>query len=313
MTAGRFGERTISSEGVEERQWKLTRDFPEVEGTVLCACYIGPRIVLGTSHSLLYWDGVTLQTLKSEKQKSFSQLAVSDEYGILLSLSAKSGKNPYIFHYDLQEIHSGSAGGAKIEETKNCQFFDLSVDAESNELRLAVLMKKSVLLFVWQSTTSSFLKIKEFPVSEQTVLVKLVGDSLFIATKSEISVINTRDASSHTIPLVDGASKIEPVSIIQIEKEILLTYNNISFTVSAEGKRVRDVVFKWSAVPTGVAYLSPLVIGFTPTQAEIRSPVSGNLLETKSLTSTRFLSGSAGINPEALLASSSSIARLTLV
>ena len=147
-----------------------------------------------------------------------------------LPLTAKVGKNLQLFRYDLQEIYSGAATGTKIEDTKGCSHFDLAVHSESGELLLAALMKKTVMVYLWQSTTSSFMKIRDVPVPEQAVLVKVVNDSLFVATKSEMLVVSTKDWTSHNISLADNStSKIDPVSIIQMDKEVLLSYNSEFF------------------------------------------------------------------------------------
>jgi len=247
-----------------------------------------------------------MENLKTETQLSFHQLIVSDEYEIMVSLSgwfsllhvfslfsseripylfqlpsAKVGKNLQLFRYDLQEIHSGAATGTKIEDTKGCSHFDLAVHSESGELQLAALIKKTVAVYLWQSTTCSFMKIRDVPVPDQAVLVKLVNDSLFVATKSEMLVVNMKDWTSHNISLADNStSKIDPVSINQMDKEVLLNYNSefcfcflflflffllfasyspipfltpaVGVPVSAMGKRSRDTLFKWSAIPSAV-------------------------------------------------------------
>ena len=71
------------------------------------------------------------------------------------------------------------------------------------------------------------MKIRDVPVPDQAVLVKLVNDSLFVATKSEMLVVNMKDWTSHNISLADNStSKIDPVSINQMDKEVLLNYNS---------------------------------------------------------------------------------------
>jgi len=65
-----------------------------------------------------------------------------------------------IVYFGSQGLQPGAVTLMKVEETKNCLAFDISIHSETNELTMAVLMKKSISLFIWQSTTSSFLKLK---------------------------------------------------------------------------------------------------------------------------------------------------------
>jgi len=291
-----------------EKKWKLIRDIPDLEN-VLSAEYIGERCIFGRKEDMVLWDGHALLPLKSEKNMSYSQISLSDEYGVLVALAAKPGKGSRIFFFDQQDIISGSASGTKLEETQNCTFFDLSIHPETNELNLYVLMKKSVLRFLWQATTSTFAKIKEIPVPETTTIIKSVKENLFVATKSEILVINLNDSSSHNIPLPDNPSKIEPNSILHLEKEVLISYGNVTIPVSEEGKKVKDIVFKWSSLPKAVARVGPFILGVSATQIEMRSAVNGSLLETKSIHSPQFLAASS-LNPEILLSTGNFVARL---
>jgi len=216
----------------EEKKWRQVKNIPDLDGAVLSGAHLGSRLVLGTKDGIFYWNGATLEQLRTDKEKSFQQIIVSDDYEMMVSLSAKPGKAAQIFHYDLQEIHGGSAIGTKMEETKGCSVFDLSVKADTGELILAALVKKTVMVYVWQSTTSSFLKIKDIPVPDQASLIKVINDSLFVGTRSEFLVLSLKDGTSTSIPLAENSAKIEPVAVVLLDKEVLISYNSKIFSLS---------------------------------------------------------------------------------
>eukprot|EP00160_Parvularia_atlantis_P013963 Unigene3204_Nuclearia_a/m.9822 Unigene3204_Nuclearia_a/g.9822 ORF Unigene3204_Nuclearia_a/g.9822 Unigene3204_Nuclearia_a/m.9822 type:complete len:1313 (-) Unigene3204_Nuclearia_a:5-3943(-) len=279
----RRGDGTGAEDG-DDRRWLLRTEVPQTAREVLCGAVWENQLLLGTPAGLAIASSDGYEDLPVAKARQCTQLRVVDDMGIAITLECRPGGHPYLFVYDLAAVERGEAQSTKLEETKNVTAFDVRVldETPSGELLLLYVVKRQLVLCVWQPTRSSFAKLKEFTLPDQPTILRFVGDDhVFAAVPSGFVRVSIKDGSVQQIPLPSPPARVEPISIVVLGQEVLLSYNNLSCVVSTDGKQARDVVFKWSATPLHVDFLSPVVVGVTATQIEVRSLLNGNLLETR--------------------------------
>lgn len=133
----------------------------------------------------------------------------------------------------MPDLRTHSASLHKVADTKNTTIFDVIV-SDSNELHLCTAAKRTLQVFVWQPTTSLFVRIKDFTLGESIAKVKFVKEDLIVAgtVGGDFIRVNTSDRSCQPIPVIkDEKTPFVPVAISPAVGELVLSYNSMEGSV----------------------------------------------------------------------------------
>jgi hypothetical protein len=107
-----------------------------------------------------------------------------------------------------------------------------AVDAHWEQTKpfyMAVHIKKTLLLFVWQAISKTFKKIRQFTLPDICQVLAVRGAVVIAGFPSEFSCINVDEADTMQemcLPQTIGSFHISPLDVIHLEKELLICYNS---------------------------------------------------------------------------------------
>lgn len=161
------------------------------------------KLLLGTSEGLAIVSGEgdhSEDFRPAAKPRKVTRVRIVDYFGLvltfesmffffwvlkckLLSYAGKSNSQGYVYSYDLPSLERGNATGTKITETKNTTVFDLRVLEQTSELVMVYVVKRQLMVSVWQPARSIFAKIKEYTLQVEPTLLQFVDDDfVFLAS-----------------------------------------------------------------------------------------------------------------------------------
>jgi len=139
---------------------------------------------------------------------------------------------------DFESIQGHLKHNFKVKETKlkdSRLLTTYSIDpfwSNQQPFYLILNLKKTLLLFVWQSISKTFKKLKQFPIPDVCKVLALRGTVVTLGTQTEYHCISIDDAANiqeMCLPLVLGTHHIVPLDVIHLEKELIVCYNSNFF------------------------------------------------------------------------------------
>ncbi|KAI8067712.1 vacuolar sorting protein 39 domain 2-domain-containing protein [Gilbertella persicaria] len=190
--------------------------------------------------------------------------------------------------------------------------------------RLAVAVRKKLLVFVWKDT--EFFETKELNLPDRIKAMSWVGTTkiclgfsteyalmdveqgqlteLFAPTGVEVGPMSTLNSLYNMSIGVRGG---KPMITKIPNNEMLLARDHVSIFLGLDGTPTRKVGIEWSGAPEQIGYSYPYVIAILPKHVEVRNIQTLTLVQQIELSNTKFLNQGKLV----YVASTSQIYRLT--
>ncbi|KAI9281130.1 CNH domain-containing protein [Sporodiniella umbellata] len=298
----------------------------------------GDRLLIGTgSGQLLEYDikeplvaddnevpEVTLsKTMKTFSKRPIEQLDIIKEIDLLVSLS-----DGLVSLHDLHTFELRMA----LAKTKGANLFAVQTMVEMSPeenipvltTRLAVAVRKKLLVFVWKDT--QFCETKELNIPDRIKAMSWVGATkICLGFVSEYALMDVEEgkltelfalagpeagpmgALNNFYNLSIGARGGKPMITKIPNNEMLLARDHLSIFLGLDGNPTRKEGIEWSGAPEQIGYSYPYVIAILPKHVEIRNIQTLTLVQHIDLAHTRFLNQGKLV----YVASASQIYRLT--
>ncbi|KAI7874387.1 hypothetical protein K492DRAFT_137936 [Lichtheimia hyalospora FSU 10163] len=191
--------------------------------------------------------------------------------------------------------------------------------------RLAVALRKKLLVFVWKDT--EFYETKELNIPDRIKAMSWVGNTkICLGFATEYALMDVEGERLTELFAPTGPSEAGPMSTLNSlynmsigsrggkpmvtkipNNEMLLARDHVSIFLGLDGTPTRKVGIEWSGTPEQMGYSYPYVIAILPKHVEVRNIRSLALVQQIELPSARFLNQGKLV----YVASTSQIWRLT--
>ncbi|KAI9010949.1 CNH domain-containing protein [Phycomyces nitens] len=298
----------------------------------------GDRLLIGTAAGqLMVYDTkeplvadnnqipeVTLaMVVKAFSKRPIEQLDIIKEIDFLVSLS-----DGLVSLHDLRTFEFRMA----LQKTKGANLFAIQTMVEMSPeeripvliTRLAVAVRKKLLVFVWKDT--AFDETKELNIPDRIKAMAWVGTTkICLGFSTEYALMDVEAGQLTELFAPTGPAEGGPMSTLtglynmygsrggkpMVTKipnnEILLARDHVSIFLGLDGTPTRKVGIEWSGFPEQIGYSYPYVIAILPKHVEVRNIQTLALVQQIELSSARFLNQGKLV----YVASSSQIWRLT--
>ncbi|KAI7903046.1 CNH domain-containing protein [Cokeromyces recurvatus] len=300
----------------------------------------GDRLLIGTGvgHLLVYdikeplvaddneIPEVTLfQTIKTFSKRPIEQLDIIKEIDVLVSLS-----DGLVSLHDLRTFELRMALG----KTKGANLFAIQTMVEMTPeeqipvltTRLAVAVRKKLLVFVWKDT--EFYETKELTIPDRIKAMTWVGlTKICLGFSAEYALMDVEEGRlTELFAPTTGVTEAGPMSTLNSlynmsigarggkpmitkipNNEMLLARDHVSIFLGLDGTPTRKVGIEWSGTPEQIGYSYPYVIAILPKHVEVRNIQTLTLVQQIDLANTKFLNQGKLV----YVASTSQIYRLT--
>ncbi|KAI9246016.1 CNH domain-containing protein [Helicostylum pulchrum] len=290
---------------------------------------VGQLLVYDTKEPLVADDNevpeVTLvQTIKTFSKRPIEQLDIIKEIDVLVSLS-----DGLVSLHDLRTFELRMALG----KTKGANLFAIQTMVEMSPeeqipvltTRLAVAVRKKLLVFVWKDT--EFYETKELNIPDRIKTMSWVGTTkICLGFSTEYALMDVEKGQLTELFAPSGVAEAGPMSALNnlynmsigarggkpmITKipnnEMLLARDHVSIFLGLDGTPTRKVGIEWSGTPEQIGYSYPYVIAILPKHVEVRNIQTLTLVQQIELSNARFLNQGKLV----YVASTSQIYRLT--
>ncbi|GAA5808870.1 hypothetical protein MFLAVUS_002269 [Mucor flavus] len=290
---------------------------------------VGQLLVYDTKEPLVADDNevpeVTLvQTIKTFSKRPIEQLDIIKEIDVLVSLS-----DGLVSLHDLRTFELRMALG----KTKGANLFAIQTMVEMSPeeqipvltTRLAVAVRKKLLVFVWKDT--EFFETKELNIPDRIKTMSWVGTTkICLGFSTEYALMDVEKGQLTELFAPSGVAEAGPMSALNnlynmsigarggkpmITKipnnEMLLARDHVSIFLGLDGTPTRKVGIEWSGTPEQIGYSYPYVIAILPKHVEVRNIQTLTLVQQIELSNARFLNQGKLV----YVASTSQIYRLT--
>ncbi|KAI8061931.1 vacuolar sorting protein 39 domain 2-domain-containing protein [Thamnidium elegans] len=191
--------------------------------------------------------------------------------------------------------------------------------------RLAVAVRKKLLVFVWKDT--EFYETKELNIPDRIKTMSWVGTTkICLGFSTEYALMDVEKGQLTELFAPSGVAEAGPMSALNnlynmsigarggkpmITKipnnEMLLARDHVSIFLGLDGTPTRKVGIEWSGTPEQIGYSYPYVIAILPKHVEVRNIQTLTLVQQIDLSNARFLNQGKLV----YVASTSQIYRLT--
>ncbi|KAI8148423.1 vacuolar sorting protein 39 domain 2-domain-containing protein [Fennellomyces sp. T-0311] len=191
--------------------------------------------------------------------------------------------------------------------------------------RLAVAVRKKLLVFVWKDT--EFHETKELNIPDRIKAMAWVGNTkICLGFAAEYALMDVEADQLTELFAPSGPAEAGPMSTLNSlynmsigsrggkpmvtkipNNEMLLARDHVSIFLGLDGTPTRKVGIEWSGAPEQMGYSYPYVIAILPKHVEVRNIQSLALVQQIELSSARFLNQGKLV----YVASTSQIWRLT--
>ncbi|KAI8342574.1 vacuolar sorting protein 39 domain 2-domain-containing protein [Chlamydoabsidia padenii] len=191
--------------------------------------------------------------------------------------------------------------------------------------RLAVAVRKKLVVFVWKDT--EFSETKEWPLPDRVKTMAWVGSTkICLGLATEYALMEVEDGQWTELfgPMADGTSGAmstlnslynmsigfrggKPMVTKIPNNEMLLARDHVSIFLGLDGTPTRKVGIEWSGTPEQMGYSYPYVIAILPKHVEVRNIQSLALVQQIDVSNAKFLNQGKLV----YVATSSQIWRLT--
>ncbi|KAI8366276.1 CNH domain-containing protein [Choanephora cucurbitarum] len=299
----------------------------------------GDRLLIGTGvGQLLVYDikeplvaddnevpEVTLsQTIKTFSKRPIEQLDIIKEIDVLVSLS-----DGLVSLHDLRSFELRMALG----KTKGANLFAIQTMVEMSPeeqipvltTRLAVAVRKKLLVYVWKDT--EFFETKELNIPDRIKAMSWVGTTkICLGFSTEYALMDVEQGQLTELFAPTGVADSGPISTLNSlynmsigarggkpmitkipNNEMLLARDHVSIFLGLDGTPTRKVGIEWSGAPEQIGYSYPYVIAILPKHVEVRNIQTLTLVQQIELANTKLLNQGKLV----YVASGSQIYRLT--
>ncbi|OBZ90217.1 Vam6/Vps39-like protein [Choanephora cucurbitarum] len=299
----------------------------------------GDRLLIGTGvGQLLVYDikeplvaddnevpEVTLsQTIKTFSKRPIEQLDIIKEIDVLVSLS-----DGLVSLHDLRTFELRMALG----KTKGANLFAIQTMVEMSPeeqipvltTRLAVAVRKKLLVYVWKDT--EFFETKELNIPDRIKAMSWVGTTkICLGFSTEYALMDVEQGQLTELFAPTGVADSGPISTLNSlynmsigarggkpmitkipNNEMLLARDHVSIFLGLDGTPTRKVGIEWSGAPEQIGYSYPYVIAILPKHVEVRNIQTLTLVQQIELANTKLLNQGKLV----YVASGSQIYRLT--
>jgi len=149
-----------------------------------------------------------------------------------------------------------------------------AVDTTGGVVKLALVLKKRVIVCEWTGVDFTFEKPRDVPDVIKTVV--FCGQSLCIGFKRRYSML---DIATGTPNLLFETGKSDPLCTVLPDDQLLLGRDNISVFIGHDGKPTRRYGLSWSETPVAIGCSYPYAIALLPKVVEVQL-LFGSLTQT---------------------------------
>ncbi|CDS07231.1 hypothetical protein LRAMOSA01180 [Lichtheimia ramosa] len=295
---------------------------------LLIGTAVGQLLVYDIKEPLVADDNevpeVTLvNTVKNFSKRPIEQLDIIKEIDCLVSLS-----DGLVSLHDLRTFDLRMT----LAKTKGANMFAIQTMVERSKdhipvltTRLAVALRKKLLVFVWKDT--EFYETKELNIPDRIKAMSWVGNTkICLGFATEYALMDVEGEQLTELFAPTGPSEAGPMSTLNSlynmsigsrggkpmvtkipNSEMLLARDHVSIFLGLDGTPTRKVGIEWSGAPEQMGYSYPYVIAILPRHVEVRNIQSLALVQQIELPSARFLNQGKLV----YVASTSQIWRLT--
>ncbi|RIA80537.1 CNH domain-containing protein [Glomus cerebriforme] len=273
----------------------------------------GQKLFAGTASGTLYVYEVKeplddeelkvdLKETKNFSKRPIEQLDIIKEIGLLISLT-----DGYVNIYNLHTFELER----QLTNTRGANIFAIDTHIEINEdskgipiivTRLAVGVKKRLLVFTWRDTEFTDTQELQLPDKIRT-MVWVNDEKVCLGFTNEYALININSGvmidlfgpssapggASFGSYMGIGARTNKPLITKLPNDEILLVKDNMSIFVGLDGKPTRKTGIDWSGTPEEIGYSYPYLIAILPKHVEVRNIVTQNLVQIVELSQARLI------------------------
>jgi hypothetical protein len=247
----------------------VNQNFLKIE----CLDLYNTLLLVGTQEGhLLVYDVCNTETNKTKTtpspkmsfqafgKRSISQLTAVAEHSILISLL-----DGCVCVHSLPSFQPL----AQLKNTKGALFYREDRGLASDRLlRLCVVLKHKLLIYVWQNR--EFKEVKELAVPHSVKAVAwCTPDKLCVGFQKEYVFIQISTGMISSIELAAGGTT-KPLVLSLPNQQLLLQRDNTSIFVNYEGKGARKFGISWNESPIAIAYAFPYVIALLSKSVEVR-------------------------------------------
>ncbi|CAG8660017.1 8216_t:CDS:10, partial [Dentiscutata erythropus] len=234
---------------------------------------------------------VTLKdTVKSFSKSKIDQLGIIKEIGVLVSLSDGCVNIFDLSTFELQR---------SLAKTRGANLFAIDTHIEINEeggnggiptivTRLAVAVKKKVLVFTWKDT--EFKDTKDLSSPDRIKTMAWVShNQICLGLANEYSLININTGATTGLLMPSGNAGAAPFYNMLPNHGILLAKDSVSVFVDLDSNTTRNAGIDWSGVPEEIGYSYPYLIAILPRHVEVRNIKTQALVQTVELPQAKFI------------------------
>ncbi len=237
------------------------------------------------------------KTLKNFTRRPIEQMSAIKETSMLIILS-----DSYISIYDLESMQIQQ----RLDDTKGATSFAMFTCITHDSgipvliTQLCILVKKKALIYTWNDT--EFLDTVGFNLSDRARTATFVSRSrLIIGCNTEWFKVDLDSAAVTSISLSDPlgsvptglgylGTKAPKLLITKLAaEEALLVKDLASFFLDSSGVVTSRKTLNWPSAPEAIGFTFPFIIVAVKNKIEVRSCVTGTLLQNIDLSGCVFV------------------------
>lgn len=214
-------------------------------------------------------------------KKPIVQLNVIEEHGLLIILTES-----IISVYPIPQITPGKPLSI-IKKSSGA--FMYAIDRQESKLRIAIAIKKKLILMDYDEALSEFIEKRELNIPDQARSVVWFGDDISVGLKSEYITLDANSASQIYERIVEKGTI--PCTYLLPDRNVLEIHNISTVYVlsPSTGKSIWNINF--AEAPIMFAYSYPYVLSITSKGIEIRPYFqSTSIQQFIALTNLKFIS-----------------------
>ena len=269
--------------------FEVTSLTSRFEGQLLGMAKYKNRFVFSTSNGVFLSEpGRGLDGRRISK-RVVSRIVVLEYLGIVVGTDAKKGTVRVWSLPEMESVRDGSVvEEVKVDKTKGSHTWVVAKPMSSTYL--AVAKGKSIVLFKW--VDAGFVHQHTYVLPAKATVLRFLGTSLIVAFEKEFDTLELE--TSEVRELFVPNRSVTPLDVLFLGgtgdgglvsplMEMVLCYDNKGVIVNLFGEVSRGFELRWTARPSGFAFVDPYVLAVTNKYIEVRTILNGTLIQRISL------------------------------
>ncbi|KNC53922.1 uncharacterized protein AMSG_09564 [Thecamonas trahens ATCC 50062] len=251
-------------------------------GEIRALGFYGESIVYGTDAGLFVrTPGASADAPLSDAGPVHELVVVSD----IAVAVAVLGKKRQTYVFSLASATAGlSSSGTLLTAPAMKKATLLAYGTYSTTPLLAVACSSAVFVFQWSG--SGFVLTQSHTLPTTVTVLKFFKSFLVIGFGHAFEVIDLETSSIS--PLRASDDKLSPVAVCVVDAQLMLVFADEGVFVNVKGVTTQDFALKWTTLPTATCFIDPYILSFTRNFVEIRTKVTGRLVQTMQINDCAF-------------------------